>query len=80
MSYNASTSLYEAIIHGQPDGTWVRFKIVAYDKDGNNATKDGTELYCTYQVIPEFPSFLVLPLFTITLLLAVFISRRKHLK
>ncbi len=80
MSYNASTSLYEATIPGQPDGTWVRFKIVAYDNDGNSATKDGTELYCTYQVIPEFPSILVLPLFIITLLLAVFISRRKHPK
>jgi hypothetical protein len=35
------------------------------------------EIFAT-NVIPEFPSFLVLPLFTITLLLAVMISRRKR--
>ena len=49
-----------------------------------------TYLYFTYnhstkiveiqgtQVIPEFPSFLILPLFMIATLLAVVVYRRKH--
>ena len=41
----------------------------------SHETEDG---YST--IIPEFPSFLVLPLFITTLLLAVIISRRKHPK
>ena len=78
MNYNASTNLYEVTIPGQEAGTWVKFKIVAYDDFGNNATKDGTELYCAYQVIPELPSFLILPLFMIVTLLAIIIYRRKY--
>lgn len=77
MNYNASTSLYEATIPGQQVGTWVKFKIVAYDNAGNKATKDGTEPYCIYLVIPEFPSFIILPLFMIATLLAAIVSRKK---
>jgi hypothetical protein len=55
MSYNSTSGLYNATIPGQAEGTYVRFKIVAYDYVGNNATRDGTELYCTYQVVSEFP-------------------------
>ena len=55
MNYNPLTSLYEATIPPQPAGTWVKFKILAYDNAQNLATKDGTEPYCAYQVIPEFP-------------------------
>jgi hypothetical protein len=56
MVYNETTSKYEATIPGQPINTLVRFKITAYDNYENNATRDGTEPYFTYKVIPEFPS------------------------
>jgi len=80
MSFNASTNFYEVTIPGQQAGTWVRFKIVAYDFAGNNATLDGTEPYCSYQVIPEFPTHTILMLFMITTLIAVIIlHRRKQL-
>lgn len=78
MNYNLSTSLYETTILGQPAGTWVRFKIVAYDNAQNNATRDGVNQYCIYQVLPEFPSLLILSLFMIATLLAVIIHKRKH--
>lgn len=78
MNFNQSTSFYETTILGQQAGTWVKFKIVAYDRVGNNATLDGTEPYCTYQVIPEFPSLIILPLFITATLLAVTFYRRKH--
>jgi PKD repeat protein len=78
MNYNTSTGIYEATIPPQPAGTWVRFKIVAYDYAGNNATLDGTEPYCVYQVIPEFPSFLILPLFMMATLIAAILLKKKR--
>ena len=77
MSYNTSTSLYEATIPGQPAGKWVQFKIVAYDYAGNNATRDGTEPYCTYQVIPEFPSGIIFPIFVVLTILTIFYIKKR---
>jgi len=73
---NYSTSLYEATIPPQQAGTWVKFKIVVYDYAGNNATKDGTEPYCAYQVIPEFPSAIILPLLMVLTIIAVTLAKR----
>lgn len=78
MNYNLSTSLYEATIPGQQAETWVEFKIVAYDNAGNIATKDGAAPYCTYQVIPEFTSFIMFPIFVAATLLAVILLKRKR--
>lgn len=79
MSYNSTARLYNATIPGQPEETYVRFKIVAYDKVGNNATGDGTE-YCTYQVIPEFPSSLILPLFMVLAIPAILYVKKKAIR
>jgi len=78
MNLNLSTDLYEATIPGQPAGTWVRYKIVAYDYAGNSATLEGTQTYLVYQVIPEFPQILVLSIFMITTLKAAIFCRRKR--
>jgi hypothetical protein len=77
MNYNSSTHLYKVTILGQPAGTSVRFKIVAYDPAGNNATIDGAEPYCTYIVVPEFPSALILPIFICLVMLAIVFKKRK---
>ena len=76
MNFSASTSLYEATIPAQPVGTWVMFKIVAYDHAGNNATKDGAEPYCIYQVIPESTSAMILPLFMALSMIVITIVKR----
>jgi parallel beta-helix repeat protein len=75
---HTTSNLYEATIPPQQAGTTVRFKIFAYDHAGNNRTLDGAEPYCVYQVVPEFPPILILPLFIITTLLAVMFCRRKQ--
>jgi hypothetical protein len=80
MNYNESTSLYEAAIPGQEAGTFVRFKIVAYDWAGNNATRDGTEPYCTYQVISEFPSGMILSLFMALTVATIICSKERILR
>lgn len=77
MNYSTSTSLYEVTIRAQPAETWVRFKIVVYDYAGNNATKDGTEPYCIYQVIPEFPSAIILLLFMILSIVVVAVAKKR---
>jgi parallel beta-helix repeat protein len=79
MNHTAS-NLYEATIPPQQAGTTVRFKIVAYDHAENTATLDGTEPYCTYQVIPEFPMVMILPLFIILTLLAVMFTRKRKMR
>jgi parallel beta-helix repeat protein len=80
MNYNASTGLYEATISGQQAGTWVRFKIIAYDCAGNNATLGETEPHHTYQVIPEFPTVMILPLFIVLTLFAVIFRRKSKMR
>jgi hypothetical protein len=75
MDYNLTSLLYNATILGQPEGTFVKFEIHAYDKIGNNGTRDGTQ-YCMYLVIPEFPtSIILLQLMVLTMLIAVYAKK-----
>lgn len=80
INYNASSSLYEVTIPGQEAETWVKFRIAAYDYAGNNATRDGTEPCCVYQVIPEFSSALVLPLLMVFTVIGVIMSKKRKIK
>jgi len=50
MSYNVTSALYDAIIHGYPYCTLVAYKIVAYDNAGNPAVNDNTGQYFVYHV------------------------------
>jgi len=78
MILNSTTGLYETIISGQQAGTLVKYKIIAYDNAGNCRVEDNSGEHFVYTVIPEFPSFLLLPLFMIATLLAVVVYKRKH--
>jgi hypothetical protein len=75
MSHNSTS--YNATILGQPEDTYVRFKIVAYDYAGNNVTKNGETLHCTYQVVSEFPSITIVSIF-IVLVAATMLSLKKR--
>jgi parallel beta-helix repeat protein len=77
-NYNLSTNLYEATVPAQPAGTWVKYKIVAYDHAENNATLEGTESYCTYHVMPEYPSATIAVALIMTTLLTIVIHKRKR--
>ncbi len=78
MMLNSSSNLYEGTILGQPADTFVTFQIVAYDNAGNNATIEGTQTYLTYQVVPEFSAFFILPLFMMATLIAIVFYRKKR--
>jgi parallel beta-helix repeat protein len=77
---HTTSNVYEATIPSQQADTTVRFKIVAYDHAENTATLDGTEPYCTYQVIPEFPTAMILPLFIVLTLFAVIFRRKSKMR
>jgi len=77
MNYNTSTDLYEATIPGQDDGTLVEFRIDAYNNAGIKATRDETEPYSTYRVIPEFSTFGIL-LTLIVATVTIIVYRKKH--
>jgi hypothetical protein len=77
MTPGPTTDLYEGTIPGQEASTHVKYKITAYDGAGNYKVENNAGSYYAYLVIPEFPSFLILPLFFIATLLAVTMYRRK---
>jgi len=59
--------------------TWVNYTIIAEDKVGNIITTEEVYGYqYQYHVIPEFPLFLITPLFMVATLLAVVVYKRKH--
>jgi hypothetical protein len=80
MQMNATTNSYEIEVPEQQPGTVVKYKIVAYDNAGNSAIKDNNGYYYTYQVIPEFPSPIILLLFILTTMISfIFVKEREKL-
>ena len=69
--YNATTSQFQYC-------TNVRYMIMAEDYANNTITTEEMGYTYQYHVVPEFPSFLILPLFMTATLLAVILYRRKH--
>jgi len=72
-----STNIYQTTIPGHENCTWVTYKIIAYDNNGNQATNDNHEYYYVFHVIPEFPSSIALPLSAIVALLTVIVHKKK---
>jgi len=71
-------NLWNATIPAFPHGTEVTYMIMAEDKANNTITTEKLFGYSyQYDVIPEFPSLLILPLFMIATLLTVIVYRRK---
>ncbi len=79
MAYNSTTGYYETTIPGQPAGTWVKYKITAYDNAGNPYTEDNSGEYFVYTVIPEFQSLLILIFIIATLTAIILTKTRKQL-
>jgi len=73
-----ATITYEATIPGYENCIWITYKIVAYDKAGNNQTKNNNGYYYNYHVIPEFPSVTILTLLTLTTLIATILLKKKR--
>jgi hypothetical protein len=76
---NLEGNIWNGTIPAFPIGTFVNYTILAEDYVGNTITTEEVLGYqCQYQVVPEFPSFMILPLsICATLLLAAITYRRK---
>jgi len=72
---NSLSVSYYGVIPGQPQCTWVRFKVIAYDYAWNKASRDGESPYEPYHVIPELSSITLILLLIVSLLT---ISLAKH--
>lgn len=67
-----SPNTYQATISGHETYTWIAYKIIVYDNDGNQAINDNHGYYYIFHVVPEFPSFTILFLSSmIALLIAI---------
>ena len=78
---NLEGNIWNATIPAFPYGTYVNYTIIAEDNVGNTITTEEVLGYqYQYQVVPEFPSFIILSLFMIATLLTLIVSRRKRLK
>lgn len=75
MAVDSTPDVWSANIPGQQIWTNVIYKISADDNAGNTVTTDGAGVY-SYEVIPEFSSWIILPLFLIATL-AVIELRKK---
>ena len=59
--------------------TYVNYTVVAEDQVGNTITTEEMGYTYQYHVIPEFPSFLILPIFIIiTLFTATILQKNKR--
>jgi hypothetical protein len=78
-SYVNSLSVsYYGIISGQPNCTWVSFRVVAYDYAWNSATKDGESPYSPYHVVPEVPPTALILLLAVSSLSTIALTKRGH--
>jgi SagB-type dehydrogenase family enzyme len=75
-----ATTLYQTTIPGHKNCTWVTYKIIAYDNNGNQATDDNHGDYYSYHVVPEFQTLILILLALLILTLAIATYKRKFLR
>jgi len=68
---------FKGDIEGFPLGTRVQYQIIAYDNAGNSFIDDKAGQYYPYTVVPEFSFVLTLPLFMLSTLIAMLLTRKR---
>jgi len=74
-----STNIYQTTIPRHENGTWVTYKIVAYDNNGNSAINDNNGYFYVYHVVPEFSIWSPIFLAFLILTFAITVYKRKSL-
>jgi hypothetical protein len=69
--------VYNGTIPPFPYGTNVTWVIIAEDNLNNTISTEEMQLLFKYQVIPEFASWIILPLFIMTTLLTAIAVKKK---
>jgi hypothetical protein len=70
-----TTNAYQTTIPGYEYCTWITYKIITYDNDGNQAIEDNYGYHYVYHVIPEFTSLTIVLLMIVTLLAVALYKR-----
>ena len=73
-----STNTYHTTIPEHENCTWVTYKIITYDNNGNQAINDNHGYYYIYHVIPEFPTWAPILLLFLILTFTIANHKRKH--
>jgi hypothetical protein len=73
---NLEGNVWNATIPKFPYCTNVTYAIIAEDNANNTITTEETGYEYQYHVIPEFPSFIILPLFMLYTLIAVTLAKK----
>jgi hypothetical protein len=76
MTLNSTTGLYECIIPEQEENARVKYTITTYDNAENHDTEDNHGRYFVYTAVPEFPSWIILPLLLAATLFITFCRRK----
>jgi hypothetical protein len=77
---NTTNLSWSATIPKFPENTNITYIIIARDNVGNTVTTEEIGYDYGYHVIPEFPNWLILPLFMIATLFVMFIKKLKQQK
>lgn len=77
---NLEGDIYSASIRPLPSGTNVTYLITAEDNADNTITTQQLGFTCQYQVVPEFPSPMILAVLLVVTSLVVILAKRKSKK
>jgi hypothetical protein len=76
MTFDSSIGEYRGTIPARPLGTSITYILILYDVAGNYRIVDNQGYKFGYTIVPEFPSWLILPLLLFACL-ATFVIRKK---
>jgi hypothetical protein len=80
MNYNSTSGLYEGTIPAQSSNMTVKYGISASDNVDNDAVQDNSGTYYVFDVIPEFPTTILLVTFTLLTLMATILIKKRGKK
>ncbi len=76
MTFDPSIGEYRGTIPARPLGTSITYIIILYDVAGNCRIVDNQGYKFGYTVVPEFPSWIILPLFSVASLAAIVLKKQ----
>jgi parallel beta-helix repeat protein len=71
-------NIYQAIIPGQQNDTWISYYFVAYDNTGNFTIRDNNGYYYQFYVVPEFPSIVMWLLLMLATLTSIVLAQKRE--
>ena len=80
MVYNETSGLWEGTIPGFSIGTYVKYKIEAFDNADNKAVNDNAGEYFVYTIVPELTLVMIFALLTISSMIMAIIRRKRKIR